>query len=475
MTTDVKEIWAKALALLQDKIPEASFNTWFKTLVPSSMDGDKLVLLTPLGFTVHTIKMSYKDIVNKALSDVTGVSTVFEVVHDKSLEDEYEKENRKIKAMEKELAKKRNKEDSKYDGLKQMQSSCKLNLKYTFKNFVVGEYNKLAYYAALSTAQGKDKGKYNPLFVYGGSGLGKTHLLHAIGHYVLFNRPGVKVKYITSEEFLNDLTNSLYMGLDKNFSGKKDKNKTMATFREKYRNQDILLIDDIQFVAGKERMQLEIFNIFDTLHREGKQIVLTSDRLPGEIPGLTDRLKTRFEWGLTVDIGVPDLETRMAILKKLSVEDGLELSTEVTEFLAKIYKSNIRELEGAFNRVSANCSFAGISNPDLATVKKFINYSDNKKVITVPFILEKVGAYYNVPVSEIIGQSRQQKTALARKVAIYFARELTDNSYVSIGEQVGGRKHTTVMVSCDGVKDMMKKSFEFEKEIDTLRGILNNS
>lgn len=473
MTDNACEIWEKVLPVLEKIIPKASFTTWIKPLQPFSFENGKLVLHTPLAFTIHTIKMSYKDIFNTALTEAAGFPAVFEIIYSKELEIQYEKENKKkVKLIEKDLEKKRLNE-GKYDGLKQMNSESGLNLKYTFQNFVTGSYNKLAYGAALAVAEGKSKGKYNPLFIYGGSGLGKTHLMQAIGHYIIFNGHGKKVRYVTTEEFLNDLIASLKMGMDKSdFSESKTRNKKMAEFRDKYRNIDVLLIDDIQFAAGKERTQQEIFNIFDTLHTAGKQIVLTSDRPPSEIPNLSDRLKTRFEWGLTVDIGIPDLETRMAILKKLSEDDGLPLSMDVIEFVAKIYNKNIRELEGAFNKISANCSVFGIT-PDKETVKKIIKVDENSNVITVGNILDEVASFYNIPVSEILGTSRTQQIAHARKVAVYVARELTDETWESLGNQIGGRKHTTMMVAYDGIKDGMKIDKNLAEEVNTLIKKLN--
>lgn len=470
--TNLNEKWTKVLDILKKEIPSASFDTWVLPLVPSSLEDNKLTLLSPHSFTNQTLKISYGDVITKALTEITGEPVTFEIIQDKILADNFAKESKKNKKEEQKKVV-ADFAESKYDGLKQMLSDCHLNTKYKFENFVVGSYNKLAYGAALGVAQGKVNDKFNPLFIYGGSGLGKTHLIQAIGNYILFKRKA-KVKYVTTEEFLNDLLENLYHGVEKDtFTKGAEKNKRMTKFRQKYRGVDVLLIDDIQFVSGKARMEEELFNIFDALHQAGKQIVITSDRLPAEIPGISERLKTRFEWGLMADIGVPDLETRMAILKQLIEKDGnIDFSLEVLEFLATVFKNNIRELEGAYNRVCAFCSICD-EEPTLENVKKAINYNSSAKKITVLKIVEEVAKFFDLKKDDVCGNSRLGQIAYARKIAVYVARELTGESWQSIGAVLGGRKHSTIMYNYDEVKNSISLDNKLCDEINTLFNIIN--
>lgn len=469
---NLNEKWAKVLEILKEEIPGESYNTWVLPLVPSSFEDNKLTLFSPHSFTAVTLKQSYGNVITSALTKVFKEPVNFEIIQDKNLAENFEKAQKKVK---KEEQKKTATEfaESKYDGLKQMLSDCHLNTKYQFDNFVVGSYNKLAFGAALGVAEGK--GKFNPLFIYGGSGLGKTHLMQAIGNYVLSKRK-LKVRYVTTEEFLNDLLENLYHGVEKDtFTKGAEKNKRMTKFRQKYRSVDVLLIDDIQFVAGKARMEEELFNIFDALHQAGRQIVLTSDRVPSEIKGISDRLKTRFEWGLMADIGIPDLETRMAILKQLIDKEGQAgFSLEVIEFLATVYKNNIRELEGAYNKVCAYCSIYG-EEPTLEIVKKAINYEALGKKITIDFVVQKTSEYFGIKSEDIIGSSRVAAIAYARKAAVYAARELTGESWQSIGAALGNRKHSTIMYSYTEVKENMTRDNKLCDEINTLFNIINQS
>ena len=471
---NLSEKWQEVLKILEKEIPNESYTTWVLPLVPSVMEENRLVLLTHQSFTIMTVKASYGEIITKALTEVFKEPVTFEIIYDAELDKEYQK---KVKKASKEEQKTKQAEliENKYDGLKQMLSDCNLNTKYQFDNFVVGGYNKLAYGAALAIAEGKSKGRFNPLFIYGGSGLGKTHLMQAIGNYMM-TKKRAKVKYVTTEDFLNDLIENLYKGYEKDtFAKGAEKNKRMSKFRQKYRDVDVLLIDDIQFISGKQRMEEELFNIFDALHRGDKQIVLTSDRLPSEISGISDRLKTRCEWGLMADIGIPDLETRMAILKQLIESDGMtSFSLEVIEFLATVYKNNIRELEGAYNKVCAYCSIYG-EEPTLDVVKKAINYNGKTKKITPDFIIEKSAEFFGIKAEDIKGNSRVAAIAYARKTAIYLIRELTGESWQSIGATLGGRKHSTVMYSYTEVKENSARDSKISEEINTLFNIINQS
>ena len=469
---DAKDLWEKALEELKYIIPPTSYSMWILPLVPKSFEDNRLVLLSPHTFTAQTVRMSYDNMLTRTISEIAGSPVTYEILYSEELEEKYKKENKKS---EKEEQKKSliGLQTTKYDGLMQMLSDCHLNTKYKFDNFVVGSYNKLAYGAALKVAEGNADKRFNPLFIYGGSGLGKTHLMQAIGNYI-FTKRKARVKYITTEEFLNDLLENLYFGSEKDtFKKGAEKNKRMTKFRQKYRDVDVLLIDDIQFIEGKARTEEELFNIFDVLYNAGKQIVLTSDRLPSEIPGISDRLRTRFEWGLMADIGTPDIETRMAIVKQLIAQDGkINLSLEVIEFLATVYKNNIRELEGAFNKVCAYSSLYG-EEPTLELVKKAINYRENAKKITSETILNTVCKFYNVPAEAVKSTSRVANIAKVRKVAIYITRDFLNETWQSIGQIVGGRKYTTVMYSYDEIKKEIQTNMELSDEINTLFNIIN--
>lgn len=469
---DAKELWEKALEELKHIIPPNSYTMWILPLVPKSFEDNRLVLLSPHTFTAQTVRMSYDNMLTRTISEIAGSPVTYEILYSEELEEKYKKENKKS---EKEEQKKilSGLQPTKYDGLMQMLSDCHLNTKYRFDNFVVGSYNKLAYGAALKVAEGNADKRFNPLFIYGGSGLGKTHLIQAIGNYI-FTKRKARVKYITTEEFLNDLLENLYFGSEKDtFKKGAEKNKRMTKFRQKYRDVDVLLIDDIQFIEGKARTEEELFNIFDVLYNAGKQIVLTSDRLPSEIPGISDRLRTRFEWGLMADIGTPDIETRMAIVKQLIAQDGkINLTLDVIEFLATVYKNNIRELEGAFNKVCAYSSLYG-EEPTLELVKKAINYRENAKKITSETILNTVCKFYNVPPDTVKGPSRVANIAKVRKVSVYIIRDFLNETWQSIGMVVGGRKYTTVMYSYDEIKEEMKTNMGLSDEINTLFNIIN--
>ena len=342
-----------------------------------------------------------------------------------------------------------------------MQSS-NLNLKYKFENFVVGSNNKLAYVAAQTVAQHPGT-KYNPLYIYGGPGLGKTHVMQAIGHYIIKNRPDLKVLFITAEEFVNDVVNALARG--------DEKTKNMNRFRKKYREVDVLLIDDIQLIAGKTRTEEEVFNTFNTLHGAGKQIVLTSDRTPKEIPSLSDRLISRFEWGLMADIQVPDIETRMAILQNLAKDTNIEVPNNIIEFLASTYASNIRELEGAFNRVTA---YASINETPLTieNVKRIIGYNEKEKTYTFDGIVDEVASFYNISPNEIKGSGRSAKVSEARQVSIYLCRELTKQSFPAIGEYFE-KKHTTILYSYDKIKEELRTNLGLAHYVELISKQMN--
>ena len=313
-----------------------------------------------------------------------------------------------------------------------------------FETFVVGNSNRFAHAASLAVAEAPAKA-YNPLFIYGGVGLGKTHLMHAIGHYVLENNKNAKVVYVSSETFTNELINAI-------------RDDKTVEFRNKYRNIDVLLIDDIQFVAGKERTQEEFFHTFNTLHEANKQIVISSDRPPKEIPTLEDRLRSRFEWGLITDIQAPDLETRIAILRKKAKLENLSIPNDVIVYIANKINTNIRELEGALIRVVAYSSLTGHKiNLELAEeALKDIIPQNNKKTVTIELIQQVVAKHFNLKVEDMKTKKRTQAIAFPRQIAMYLCREMTDASLPKIGEEFGGRDHTTVIHAFDKIRKSLK-------------------
>ncbi len=337
-----------------------------------------------------------------------------------------------------------------------------LNPKYLFDTFVIGSGNRFAHAASLAVAEAPAKA-YNPLFIYGGVGLGKTHLMHAIGHYVREHKPDAKVVYLTSEKFTNEFINAIM------------ENKT-AEFRNKYRTVDVLLIDDIQFIAGKESTQEEFFHTFNALHEENKQLVISSDRPPKEIPTLEDRLRSRFEWGLITDITPPDLETRIAILNKKAKAEGLDIPNEVMMYIANQIDTNIRELEGALIRVVA---YSSLVNQDIdaslaADALKDIIPSKKPKIITTQHIMEVVGEKYNVKIEEFIAKKRTKSIAFPRQIAMYLSRELTDLSLPKIGDEFGGRDHTTVLHAHDKISKLLVDDTVLTKEIEEIKETLKS-
>jgi chromosomal replication initiator protein len=429
---------------------------WIEPLEATSFDGNILTLITAHALAPQLIKSQHNNKILEALKNVCGKDVSYTIVHDEEFAKRYQKE--KKKELQKQKTSLPETEESKLmDNLAQMQSSANLNLKYKFSNFVVGENSRFAHAAALSVAQNPAK-KYNPLFIYGASGLGKTHLMQAIGHYIVFNKPKLKVKYIKTEEYFNELIKNLQTG---------DKTNRMDKFRQKYRNVDVLLIDDIQFLESKTYTMEEIFHTFDSLHNNNKQIVITSDRLPKDIPTLPDRLRTRFEMGLMVDITPPDFETRVAILKNLADSAGIKAEFEVFEYIAKNFINNVRELEGAFNKVSA---YADIERTDLTLefAKKVLNCEAIKQELSIADVARAVGDYYGVSIKDFLSSARNQRVSSARHIAVYLVRELTQKSFEAIAEYFQ-KKHTTMLYSYEKIKTDLKTNKELESSIYEIR------
>ena len=433
------EIWDKALIALKEKLPKSTYDAWVINLVPNNIDGNEFSVRCGYKIAIQSMEQ-YNHIFASVISEIAETELTFKILYDDELS--------KILAKKAQLRKKEEEKNvNKYENLQQMYS-CNLNLKFKFDNFVVGSNSELAYAGAMAVAKNPGKTTYNPLFIYGNSGVGKTHLLQAIGHFVLDK--GLKVKYFTTEEFVNDFVKAVASGLNKEQNSKSYK---MNNLRQKYRNCDVLLIDDIQFIENKKQTQVEIFNTFESLYNSGKQIVFASDRPPSALNLFTDRLKTRFAGGLLVDIQPPELETRMAILQNLSDEENMQLSNEIITFLAENYCANVRELKGAFNKIKL---FFDSTKKELSleSVKKILNFKENLKTYTAETIISEVASFFNVSVDDILGSCRMKTIANARQVAIYLVRELTKDSFPSIGN-IFDKKHSTIIYSYENMQKQL--------------------
>ncbi len=451
---EVKKVWEDVKSELKKTLPSHVFDTWIMPLEAVGYDNNIFALLTVHQMAVEIIRKNHYAQIKAALEHVLQREIEFSLNYDADLAEKYKKEKQK----EKSKPKKEDETSKTMENLSQMQSFSNLNLKYRFDNFVVGENSRFAHAAAFAVAQNPAK-KYNPLFIYGASGLGKTHLMQAVGHYIIFHKPKLKVRYIKTEEYVNELIKNLQHG--------GERNARMEKFRQKYRNIDVLLIDDIQFLESKTYTMEEIFHTFDTLHNNNKQIVITSDRLPKDIPTLPDRLRTRFEMGLVVDITPPDFETRVAILKNLAEQISMKIDFEVFEYIANNFVNNVRELEGAFNKVSA---YADIEKVDvtLAYAKKVLNCEAVKKAITIEKVAKIAAEYYNVTLQDFKSSSRNQKVSSARHVAVYLAREITGKSFESIAEYFN-KKHTTMLYSYEKIKQDLKINKELDRAVSEIK------
>lgn len=444
--TQLKEIWEKTINIIKGELTEVSFNTWIKSITPISIEDYSIKLGVPNDFTRGILNSRYKDLIENALKMITSqkYNVNFIIASEENTEFTQKKINGGLKAS--------NNGD-------EMNST--LNQKYTFDSFVIGNSNRFAHAASLAVAEAPAKA-YNPLFIYGGVGLGKTHLMHAIGHYIQQNNPKSRVVYVSSEKFTNELINSI----------KDDKN---VEFRNKYRNIDVLLIDDVQFIAGKESTQEEFFHTFNDLYEADKQIILSSDRPPKEIPTLEDRLRSRFEWGLIADIQPPDFETRMAILKKKADVENLNIPNEVMVYIATKIKSNIRELEGALIRLVA---FSSLTNKEISVelaseaLKDIISKKQSKQV-TVDLIQEVVANYYNIRIEDFKSARRTRNVAFPRQIAMYLARKLTDMSLPKIGEEFGGRDHTTVIHAYEKISENLKVNDALQNAMNDITKRIN--
>ncbi len=434
----MEEKWKRILSIIKDSVSESDFAAWFNTIIPLRESDGEILLGVPDEYVKQKIEKDYGSMLSGVVESVFGRGYRIEYVIVP------------VSTQETAIGKENN--GNKY--------RSKLNPKYTFSTFVIGNSNKLAHAASVAVAESPGT-RYNPLFIYGGVGLGKTHLMQAIGHYILQRDSSTNVAYVSSEQFTNELIDSI-------------RDDKTSLFRKKYRNIDILLIDDIQFLAGKEGTQEEFFHTFNTLYENNKQIVISSDRPPKEIPTLQDRLVSRFEWGLIVDIQPPDLETRVAILRKKRETEGYDVPDEVIEFIAKSINSNIRELEGALIRVIAQQSLSGkkITVEDTARILKDIIPVKEKR-IDVRTIKEAVATVFKISVEDLRISKRTKEIAFPRQIAMYLARKYTTLPLTQIALEFGKKDHTTVLHAEKKIKELIGNSEEIREKIEQISRLIH--
>jgi len=486
------EIWADVLAIIEPQVKKGTFNTWFRQAALQSVEGDEAIIALANDFGRNFIGNHHQKQLEEAFETATHAKIRVKIIVDPSVASgRYEPSIANITVIPQSEAQEAidlsnallaatpdatassnssrssvnyppapNQAFSTQPINQSAASKAGLNPKYTFDTFVVGSNSRFCHSAALAVAQ-KPGQSYNPLFVYGGVGLGKTHLMQAIGHEILRNSPNTNVKYITCERFTNELINSI-------------RDDRMQDFRKRYRQVDVLLMDDIQFIAGKESTQEEFFHTFNALRDGGRQIVLSSDRAPKAMATLEERLKSRFEWGLTTDVQVPDLETRMAILRKKCDLDCITVKNELIELIASMFTHNIRELEGALIRTHAYASLTGaeLNSRDLIALLKPEAATQPKPQVTIELILDTVAEAYRVEPSELRSQKRSQDLALPRHIAMYLAHELTQMSFPRIGTAFGNRKHTSAIYAIKKIREEIESNVDLSDSIRRIRNKL---
>lgn len=454
---DLQLTWQRVLDQLKTHLTQPSFETWIAPLSLIDVQPDLIVLETTSAFNRDWIKKHYAHLIAQAVAEVNGNGQVPQVDIRESERPESASTASLSSLLQSAHADTPSVPDStsalNTTGIAPVQLNPILNPKYTFEQFVVGSHNRFCHAAALAVAESPSM-SYNPLFLYGGVGLGKTHLMQAIGHHIYQHHPELKVTYVTTEQFTNDLITAL---------GKQDMNQ----FRNRYRKIDILLIDDIQFLEGKDRTQEEIFHTFNTLHEAGKQIVISSDRPPERLSRLEDRLRSRFSWGLIADIQPADFETRVAIVQRKSLQLNLPLTDDVMAFVAECFPTNIRELEGALNKLSAYRMLTD-ANVDLSQAQALLGKRFDPNRISKDDLIEVVARYYHLQRADLQSNLRTKHIAFARQVAIYIIRELTDDSFPQIGLLFGGRRHTTMLYAYEKMKDLVKTNQAVKQQVQEL-------
>jgi len=445
------QLWQAILGELELILSKANFSTWFKDTFISEWNEEKLTVGVPNTFTQSWLQNKYHKSILVAVKNITGDSVKEIIYKVESIKNNPSPTENSVSAPKLNHIK-----------LEVQDKQFGLNKKYRFDNFIVGKNSELAHAAARAVAE-KPGQAYNPLFVYGGVGLGKTHLLQAIGHFLLENQPDLGVLYTTCEKFTNNFVQSI-------------KNGQTNKFQDYYRNIDLLIIDDIHFLAGKDQTQEQFFHTFNELHQRNKQIILSSDRPPGAIPTIEERLKSRFSWGMIVDISQPDLETRTAILQTKANEKGFSLSPDILTFIASNIQNNVRELEGALNRIIAHSELTTeeITLERVKNILSSITQQSKKGVVTSKQIINCVAEFYDVNIENILGSSRKKELVTPRQIIMYLIREETSASFPNIGSEVGGRDHTTVMHACKKIIKELDINEKLSNEINAIKQRLFN-
>ena len=441
------DYWASALSYIKEELTPIVYQDYIESIVPLYYSGDTFVLKVTEEYKITLIEQRYHFLIIKALRYATGGRNIN--VKYVTSDEEYQEPAMTVAPAEPEV------ETYNYGHMN-------FNPKYTFDTFVVGSNNRLAHAASLAVAQYPAQ-KYNPLFIYGGVGLGKTHLMQAIAQYVLKEHPQYKVSFLSSEKFTNEFIDAI----------RKESN---LQFRNKYRNVDVLLVDDIQFLAGKEGTQEEFFHTFNDLYGAGKQIILTSDKPPRDIPNLEERLRSRFEWGLSCDVAPPNFETRVAILRRKAEDENFEISNEILEFIAEKVESNIRELEGVLLKVKVLCDLEGgpLSISKLSEgLKDIVNVTEKR--VSVELIIQTVAKHYNLTYSDLLSPKRTSNIAAARQTAMFLCREMTELSLQNIGDSFGGRDYSTVIHACHKVQEKKEQDGKFKKELEQIINDVRNN
>ena len=451
----MSKLWVDTLEHLELNLSPQHFSTWIKPLKLVKIEQDLVYLEVPNRFVLDWVKENYSNLIQKILTDLSAVSYRLHFSVSGQAKDHLPKRTgRNETATPQSTTNEKN-------IFNNHSVDINLNRKYTFEEFVSGSSNQFAYAAAMAVANNPAT-TYNPLFIYGGVGLGKTHLVNAIGNALLKKSPHMRICYYTSEKFMNELINSL-------------RYNRMDEFRNKFRSMDVLLIDDIQFIAGKERTQEEFFHTFNALYESHKQIIVTSDKFPKDIPGLEERLRSRFEWGLIADIQPPDVETKLAILKMKAEQNNIKLPEDVALFLANSVCNNVRELEGYLIRIGAYASLTAIPITLEMTrdVLKDILIERNRE-LSVEEILKKVSGHFNIKISDIKSAKRLKTVVLPRQIAMYLSRQLTSSSFPEIGERFGGKDHSTIIHAIRKIEKLMEEDFQLRSTIEKLKQEITN-
>jgi len=461
-----QQIWQAVLGELELSLSKANFTTWFKSTAIASIEDDRVIIVVPNTFTRAWLLNKYNQSILTSLRNISGIP-LREIIY-------------KVEVLKQNPAPSQNQvsqpqTSSSVEGREIMMNPIYspqapapiiitksnpsgLNPKYVFANFIVGKNNELAHAAARAVAKNLGKSTYNPLFIYGGVGLGKTHLVQAIGHELLAQDPSKKILYITSERFTNDYVQAI-------------RSRTTEKFKQFYRSPDLLLIDDVQFMAAKDGTQQEFFHTFNELHQADKQIVMTSDRPPKSIPALEQRLISRFEWGMIADVAQPDYETRIAILKAKCAEKGLSLTQDAIDLIASIIQNNIRELEGALNKIIAYEQFHQ-SPLSVDSIKNLLSAhisQNTKKSATPKQLILIVSEFYDIKIDDLLGPSREKKLSFPRQIIMYLMRKELESSFPAIGQELGGRDHTTAMHACDKIEKEIQVNERLKQEIEQIK------